>query len=270
LHVITHARNQNDDGDVGQAHDVDFILADADGFDQDEVAAGGIEHAGDVGGGTGQAAQRSACGHAADVDARVGVVVLHADAVAQNRAAGVGTGGVDGNDAQGAAGPAVELSQLVDQRALAGSWRAGQAEDAGAAAEGEQRLEQIGASGGAVLHRADGARQGPGIAGAQALVEAGHVATVTEAFDKYIGRTGPASPLPAEPPLQVNWQIPTVLNFGHHDYLPGGPITGQFPANVNIPPANSAAPPTTNPPTVPTPAPWKPAFTAALASTRYK
>ncbi len=27
---------------------------------------------------------------------------------------------------------------------------------------------------------------------AQALVEAGHVATVTEAFDKYIGRTGPA------------------------------------------------------------------------------
>src|SRR5206468_4911299 len=83
LDIVAHAGDEDHDGDVGQANDVDFILADADGFDQDEVASGGVQKCGDVGGGAGQPTEGAARGHAADVNARVGKVVLHADAVAE-------------------------------------------------------------------------------------------------------------------------------------------------------------------------------------------
>ena len=101
LHIVAHSRDENHDSDIGQANDIDFVLADADSFDQDEVAAGGIEHRGDVGGGPGQSAQRAARGHAANVNAGIGKMVLHANAVAENCAAGVGAGRIDGDDADG-------------------------------------------------------------------------------------------------------------------------------------------------------------------------
>jgi alpha/beta hydrolase family protein DUF900 len=85
-----------------------------------------------------------------------------------------------------------------------------------------------------------------------------------------IGHTGPAQPYPPAPPLQVNWQLPVNLGFGHHDYLPPGPIAGAYPVNVNIPPTNGTVPPTTSPMPPNPPQPWKPAFSAAFASTRFK
>ena len=147
LHIVAHAGDENHNGDVGEAHDVDFILTDADGLDQDDVAAGGVEHGGDVGGGARQAAQRSARRHAANVNSGVGEMFLHADAVAQNRSAGVGTGWVDGDDSHGVVLLAIEPRQLVDQRALPRSRRAGQPDDASAPAVREQCFQQIGPSG---------------------------------------------------------------------------------------------------------------------------
>ena len=70
------------DCDFCEANDVDFVLADTDRFDEDNVPTRGIEHGGDVGSGARQSAQRSARGHAADVDSGIGEMILHADAVA--------------------------------------------------------------------------------------------------------------------------------------------------------------------------------------------
>ena len=141
LHVIAHARNQNDDGDVGKTNDVHFILSDTDGFDHDDIATRGIENSRSVGRGAGQATERTAGGHAANEDAGIGVVVLHANAVAQNRSPGVRTGGIHGYDAGGFASFAVMARQLVHQRALAGTRRAGKAESAGVASVWKQAFQ---------------------------------------------------------------------------------------------------------------------------------
>ena len=138
---MADAGDENHHGDVGEAHDVDFILANADGLDQDHVAARRVEHGGDVGGGASQATQRSTSGHAADVDSRVGEMLLHADAVAQNRPARIGAGGVDGDDSHGLVLLAIEPRQLIDQCALARSGSARQTYHASAAAVGEQGLQ---------------------------------------------------------------------------------------------------------------------------------
>jgi Alpha/beta hydrolase of unknown function (DUF900) len=99
----------------------------------------------------------------------------------------------------------------------------------------------------------------------QGIIDSGH-----PYYHAAIGRTGPAQPYPAAPPMQVNWQIPENLEFGHHDYLPPGPIAGAYPSTVDIPPDNGTVPPTTSPRPPSTPQPWKPAWSAAFASKRYK
>ena len=76
-----------DDRDVGGADDVDFVLADADGFDDDDVLAGGVEHERGVAGRAREAAEMAARRHAADEHAVVGGVRLHAQAIAEDRAA---------------------------------------------------------------------------------------------------------------------------------------------------------------------------------------
>ena len=53
-------------------------------------------------------------------------MVLHANAVAQNRAAAVWTGGIDRDDAYRLVLLAIVACQLIDQRALACPRRAGQ------------------------------------------------------------------------------------------------------------------------------------------------
>jgi hypothetical protein len=80
--------------------DGDFSLADAHGFDDHVVFAGGVHQLDQIGGGAGEAAETAAGGHGADEDAGVGVVLLHADAVAEDGAAADAAGGVDGEDGE--------------------------------------------------------------------------------------------------------------------------------------------------------------------------
>ena len=98
--------HQHDDRDVGRADDVDFVLADAHRLDDDHRLAGGVEHQRRIGGGARQAAEMAAGGHAADEDVRVGGVRLHAQAIAEDRAAGERAGRIDGDHADGLAGRA--------------------------------------------------------------------------------------------------------------------------------------------------------------------
>ena len=65
-------------------------------------------------------------------------MILHANAIAQNRSASVGTGGVDGDNADGTIIFAIEAGQLIDQRALARSGRPRQPKHTGFPAVWEQ------------------------------------------------------------------------------------------------------------------------------------
>lgn len=99
----------------------------------------------------------------------------------------------------------------------------------------------------------------------QGIIDRGH-----PYYHAALGRTGPAQPSLVGPRLHPNWQIPSTLAYGHHNYLPSQPITAAFSLNVDIPPDNGPNPP------VGTPAPlalndlWKPAWSAAFASTRFE
>ena len=168
LHIVAHAGHQNHDGDIGQPHDVDFVLPHAHRFNHDQVAPRSIEHSGRIGSGARQPSQRSACCHAANVNPRIAIVVLHANAVAQNRSARVRAGRVDRDDADGLIFLAIVLGQLIDQRALARSGSASQTDDPRLARMRKERLEQIRPAGSAVLDGRDGASQRAGVAGAEA------------------------------------------------------------------------------------------------------
>ncbi len=129
LDVVAHAGNEHDYRHVGKRRDIDFILTDADGFDDDEIEAGGAEEAGEQGTGAGESAGCAARGHGADEDAGIGMVALHADAIAEDRAAGCAAGGIDGDDGDGLSAAAEFGGQCVDERALTRAGRTGDADD---------------------------------------------------------------------------------------------------------------------------------------------
>src|SRR5258705_4681680 len=97
------------------------------------------------------------------------MVVLHADAIAENGAAGVGTGRVDGDDAQRLFLFSIEARELIDERALPRSRRAGKTQYAGLAAEREKSFQQFGRLRAADFDNADGTNPDSRVAGAQAL-----------------------------------------------------------------------------------------------------
>jgi hypothetical protein len=99
----------------------------------------------------------------------------------------------------------------------------------------------------------------------QGIIDRGH-----PYFHAALGRTGPAQPYPPAPRLRPNWQIPANLDYGHHDYLPSEQIVANFPLPVDIPPENGTVPPTGTPPQLTQPNQWKPGWSAAFGSTRYK
>ncbi len=82
----------------------------------------------EISGGAGESAGRAARGHGADEDAGIGVMPLHADAVAEDRAAGDAAGGIDGDDGDGLSAAAEFGGQRVDERALARAGRTGDAD----------------------------------------------------------------------------------------------------------------------------------------------
>ena len=94
-----------------------------------------------------ETAERAARRHAADEDVGVGSEVLHADAVAEERAVGERAGRVDGDDADAAAVLAVFAGERAGERALAGAGGAGDADDVGLAAVREELAQASRASG---------------------------------------------------------------------------------------------------------------------------
>ena len=97
----------------------------------------------------------------------------------------------------------------------------------------------------------------------QGIIDRGH-----PYYHAALGREGPASPYPPPPGLQANWQIPESFDYGHLDYMPGGPITANFTLPIDVP-ATAAPLPTGTPATLQQKG-WKPAWSAAFASTRFE
>jgi hypothetical protein len=99
----------------------------------------------------------------------------------------------------------------------------------------------------------------------QGIIDSGH-----PYYHAALGRTGPAMPYPPGPRLQPNWQIPSNLAYGHHNYLPKKQLAGRYSPPVDIPPTNGPNPPAGTPAALATNDLWKPAWSAAFASTRYQ
>src|SRR6266853_2269162 len=128
LNVVAETGYQNDDHAIGEADDVNFILANADGFDEDLMLARGVEKQRDFGGGASEAAKKSARSHGANENAGVTGVALHADTIAEDCSAGVGTGGIYGDDTDAFVLLAMLGGDAIDQCAFS---RAGCTGDSG-------------------------------------------------------------------------------------------------------------------------------------------
>jgi hypothetical protein len=76
-----------------------FELADADGFDEHDIAPRCLEHTHGLGRGCSHTAQMAARCHGPDEDTRIRGVLLHADAITEQRSTGKGRAGVDGEHA---------------------------------------------------------------------------------------------------------------------------------------------------------------------------
>ena len=86
-------------------------------------------------------------------------MLLHANAVTQNRTAAVRTGGIHGDDSDLLAVFSIQLRELINQRTLASAGRACQSNGARAASMREEFFEELGPSRRVILNRRDGAGQ---------------------------------------------------------------------------------------------------------------
>ena len=153
-------REQHDRG-VGEAGDLDLGLADADGLDEHDVAPGGVEHADRLRRRPGQPAEVPARGHRADVDLGVERVVLHADPVAEQGAAGErrATGRRRAPRPAGPARGRPPTRAVVDVD-LPTPGRAGEADDVGVAGVRRERGHHLTQRRVAVLDERDEPRDG--------------------------------------------------------------------------------------------------------------
>ena len=167
------------DGDgIGHLGDLGLGLPDADGLDDDDVERRGQRVRGGARGGR-QAAEPPAGRHRADEDATVARVDHDPRAVTEQRAARALGGGIDGEDGHGALVRPPRTHELGEQRGLARSGRAGDADDVRGrlAAEGgggdrlQQRLDVLALSERAALDEVQDRRRRAEVALAQALAE---------------------------------------------------------------------------------------------------
>ena len=168
----------HDDG-VGEAHDVELSLADAHRLDDGYVRAVDVEELHGVSGGPGKAALAASGGHAADVDAGVPVVALHAHTVGEDGASGKGAGGVGGKNANLRVGrtvpaPGPEVGgNSIDEGALARAGGAGDAYGVGAANVGADAMDEVSCVGAGAFDDGDGSGEGALVSGEEAFNELG-------------------------------------------------------------------------------------------------
>lgn len=167
LHVVAQSRCIHHHAHIGDLGDLDFRLAGADGFHHHDIAARSVEDVDHARRRARQSAEMAAAGERPDEHARIGGMLRHADTVAQNGAAGERRRRIDRDDADALAA----LAQLADigrdQRGLAGTRRAGEADHQRMAEPAADRLQHQPRLVGFVLDRRDGPGQRRPLAGQQ-------------------------------------------------------------------------------------------------------
>src|SRR5581483_11601020 len=171
LHIISHSRNENYDGDVCEADDVDLILPYADSLDEHNIFAGCIKQRGNICSRRSESTKKTTSCHAADINSRIGMVRLHANTVAKNRSARIRTCGINSDDADHFLFLAIRARKLIHERTFAGARRAGKADDSGVSTVLKQRLHQPKTVSGVVFDGTNRPGKGTNIAGADALDE---------------------------------------------------------------------------------------------------
>ena len=189
-------RRHDVERDVGVLGDARVALADAGGLDDDEVEVGGLAGGDDVAEVRGQRGAGGAGGERAEVDPVAGQGV-HPDPVAEQRAAALAPGRVDGEDGDAQLVLLVEpeaAQQLVGQAGLAGAAGAGDAKDrdrTGPLAHGGGQL-----GGAPLLQHGDRAGQGSGAPREDLVVRRGLRGEVGVAgLDEGVDHPGEAEPL---------------------------------------------------------------------------
>ena len=198
LHAVAPPGVDDDDGRVGLAGDLDLDLPDADGLDDDPAVPERVEQADRLRRRQRQPAEVAAGRHRADEHARVGGVVLHPHAVAEDGPAGERRRRVDGEHGDLVAEAAEVRDQRRCQRALAGARRPGEPDRVGvpgqrggeaadlpgrvAAALDEREQPGLGAAV-AVLRSGEQVRRQPAVAGSRHVGELGDVDDLGDAVD---------------------------------------------------------------------------------------
>ena len=168
MDVVAQAWDGHQAHGVGDADDVDLLLAHADGLDQDDVGAERVQHVDHSRGGSRESARVAAARHRTDEDALVEEALAHADAVAQDRPAAEGARGIDGDDRDTRGTLAVRAREVVHQGRLPAAGRTGHPHDLGAAGVRVERAQDLGRARVVVLHDAHEPREGTLVARARA------------------------------------------------------------------------------------------------------
>lgn len=167
LNIVAAFRRQYHQGRVGEAGDLDLVLAHSDGLDDDGIEWGNFQQIGDFDYPRVKAAQRSAGRKAADEDSRVVIPLAHSDAVAEQGAEVECGGRVYTKDRYFFVFADEVRDQCVHQGALTDARGTGYSDDL------DGRRGQVGQQGrkvpDAVFHIGDGSRQRFGIAVADLL-----------------------------------------------------------------------------------------------------
>jgi hypothetical protein len=133
LDIIAQTRHQDQDSHVGEARDFYLVLARADGFNQDHIAPGRVEEQREVKRHLRDTAQLAAARHGTNKNAGISVMVLHANAVAQDGAARERAAWVNGENADGLPLAPKNSGELIYEGALACAWRTRDTDKHGAA-----------------------------------------------------------------------------------------------------------------------------------------
>ena len=167
LDVVTQAGHRDDQDRIHARHHVDLVLADPDRLDDHPVEAGGVEKVGGIARRPRQASHSAARRHRADENSGVGRQTLHADPVTEQRPAGERRGRIDTEDADRLAAPPALLRQAIDESALAGARRTGDADDPGPSGRRVDPAEELRLPATPALDDRDRPRDGARLAPAQ-------------------------------------------------------------------------------------------------------
>jgi len=150
LDLVTQAGRRYDDGAMRGARDLDFVLADTDGFNHDWIETGKIQYVGAGECARGQSARHAARRHAANEDVGIERMRAHAHTVAEDRATRIGTRWIDRDHTHAHAARAQDMHQFTDQGRLATARYAGDTDQVsvpGATICGGERRAHFGQAG---------------------------------------------------------------------------------------------------------------------------